>query len=268
MPNRSDVQPNRLPERYSASGIMTAPPSKRLPPLRTRLTRTMAVEGLDPGIGVALAWIIMDVKWECVARVSGLVPRYGRGLLAAALVVCGVVHGHVVRAEGPAPEDRKGSRVDVAVDEYRKGLGLELHAGGEVERSLEPAPMRCRISSADGAVVVDFDASRVGSLASDVKVSYPSPSTGKRREIVIRRKDVTGYYFVHNRLLVYYSTLVDDREAILDLEYDVEAAKGTVSVHLSPVAVSGREDLREDAGKVAFEKLPTGQLEVVTGGPR
>lgn len=117
-------------------------------------------------------------------------------------------------------------------------------------------------------VSVQFEASRVGSLASDVKVSYPSPSTGKRREIVIQRKDVTGYYFVHNRLLVYYSTLVDDREAILDLEYDVEAAKGTVSVHLSPVAVSGRANLRDDAGKVNFDKLPTGQLEVVTGGPR
>lgn len=156
--------------------------------------------------------------------------------------------------------------VERAIDEHRKSLAIGLRGGDELDRNqpspvMRPVPMHCKISSANGAVSVEFDASRVGSLASDVSVSYHSPSMNARRIFVIQPKDVTGFYFVHNRLLIYYSTLVDDREAIFDLDYDVGATKGTVSMHLSPVAVGGIPDLQDDAGKVSIDNLPTGALE-------
>lgn len=124
------------------------------------------------------------------------------------------------------------------------------------------APMRCVARSLDGQVSVSFEATRVGALASDLTVSYLSPSSNAQRTFVVKRADVTGFYFVHNRLSVYYATLVDDREAILDLTYDVAASQGTISMHLSPAAVVNMPEVAADAGKVELTNRPVASLEI------
>ena len=123
-------------------------------------------------------------------------------------------------------------------------------------------PMRCTLKTQDGRVVVAFEAMRTGALAGDVRITYPSSKIGQSRTITIAHGDVTGYYFVHNRLLIYYSTLVDEREAILDVDYDVAASRGKLSLRFSPAALSSRQEMLPDAGQPDFVDLPLAQLEV------
>ena len=124
------------------------------------------------------------------------------------------------------------------------------------------APMRCTLRTQDGRVAVAFEAMRAGALAGDVRITYPSLKTGQSRTITIARGDVSGYYFVHNRLLIYYSTLVDERAAILDVDYDVTASRGTLSLRFSPAALSSRQEMLPDAGQPDLVDLPLAQLEV------
>ena len=124
------------------------------------------------------------------------------------------------------------------------------------------APLHWAAHTKDGSVTVAFTTTRTNALISDVTVTYHSPSAHADRTFTIARADLSGYYFAHERLLLFYTTLVDEREAILDLSFDAAAGKGTLSLQFSPAAVSGRPDLAADAGLLNVAAAPLAPLDV------
>lgn len=95
------------------------------------------------------------------------------------------------------------------------------------------------LATADGALALTIPVGRVGWLAGGIEVRYRSLKGGGLATMRIPKDAVTGFFNAHQKLLVYVSTLVDEREAILDVEYDYSKKTGTASFRLTPAAIAG-----------------------------
>src|SRR5207248_1644510 len=95
-----------------------------------------------------------------------------------------------------------------------------------------------------------FRTGLTGSLTSDLTISYRSPTAHAVKSFTIPRADLTGFYNAHSRLLVYHSTLVDESEAMVDLDYDWIMSRGKLHFRLTPHGCASLPDLAPDAGKV------------------
>ena len=118
------------------------------------------------------------------------------------------------------------------------GLAWAGLAAAAPAHSEGPAIMACRLQGQTPMTVFIY-ADRTGDLMTETDLReathMSSPitvgiDTQKNKYLSFRHDEVGGYYFAHDKLLIYINDLVNPDEAILDLSYNFKSGQGSAII--------------------------------------